>query len=84
MTSQGEFFYRFDRSNNLNQLFITIIFKILSGGPLTITDANLCLGRLLPEYFPKIFGKNQKSPLDKAATDKAFKKLTREVRMLQC
>lgn len=49
------------------------------GGPLTITDANLYLGRLLPEYFPKIFGKNQKSPLDKAATDKAFKKLTREV-----
>lgn len=67
----------------MNQLFITIIFKILSGGPLTITDANLCLGRLLPEYFPKIFGKNQKSPLDKAATDKAFKKLTREVRVLQ-
>jgi len=21
-----------------------------AGGPLTITDANLCLGRLLPEY----------------------------------
>ncbi|XP_061197337.1 5-oxoprolinase-like isoform X1 [Saccostrea echinata] len=49
------------------------------GGPLTITDANLCLGRLLPEYFPKIFGKNQKCPLDKAATDRAFKKLTKEV-----
>lgn len=26
------------------------------GGKLAITDANLLLGRLLPEYFPKIFG----------------------------
>ena len=26
------------------------------GGELAITDANLILGRLLPEYFPKIFG----------------------------
>lgn len=26
------------------------------GGMLAITDANLLLGKLLPEYFPKIFG----------------------------
>ena len=26
------------------------------GGYLSITDANLFLGRLLPDYFPKIFG----------------------------
>ena len=29
------------------------------GGPATVTDANLFLGRLLPEFFPKIFGKNE-------------------------
>merc|ERR1712000_341543 len=29
------------------------------GGPATVTDANLYLGRLLPEFFPKIFGKNE-------------------------
>ena len=34
------------------------------GGPLTITDANLLLGRLLPEYFPKIFGPSEDQPLD--------------------
>jgi 5-oxoprolinase (ATP-hydrolysing) len=28
-------------------------------GFLTITDANLLLGRLMPEYFPKIFGPNE-------------------------
>lgn len=34
------------------------------GGPLTVTDANLLLGRLLPDYFPKIFGPNESQPLD--------------------
>lgn len=29
------------------------------GGPLAVTDANLLLGRLLPQYFPKIFGKTE-------------------------
>eukprot|EP00330_Aristerostoma_sp_ATCC50986_P007417 CAMPEP_0114580456 /NCGR_PEP_ID=MMETSP0125-20121206/4737_1 /TAXON_ID=485358 ORGANISM="Aristerostoma sp., Strain ATCC 50986" /NCGR_SAMPLE_ID=MMETSP0125 /ASSEMBLY_ACC=CAM_ASM_000245 /LENGTH=194 /DNA_ID=CAMNT_0001772027 /DNA_START=666 /DNA_END=1250 /DNA_ORIENTATION=- len=28
-------------------------------GHLAITDANLLLGRLIPKYFPKIFGKTQ-------------------------
>ncbi|XP_033609037.1 5-oxoprolinase isoform X3 [Cryptotermes secundus] len=49
------------------------------GGPLTVTDANLCLGRLLPEYFPKIFGPSENEPLDKAATIEAFYKLTEEI-----
>ncbi|XP_052229279.1 5-oxoprolinase-like isoform X2 [Dreissena polymorpha] len=51
----------------------------MKGGPLTVTDANLCLSRLLPEYFPKIFGKGQDQPLDVAATKAAFLKLTEEV-----
>ncbi|XP_063542483.1 5-oxoprolinase [Cydia strobilella] len=49
------------------------------GGPLTVTDANLLLGRLLPEYFPKIFGPNENEPLDKEATITAFKKMTNEI-----
>ncbi|CAH2057356.1 unnamed protein product, partial [Iphiclides podalirius] len=49
------------------------------GGPLTVTDANLLLGRLLPEYFPKIFGPNENEPLDKQATVEAFKKITEEI-----
>ena len=32
---------------------------------LAVTDANLILGRLLPEYFPKIFGETEDLPLDK-------------------
>ncbi|KAJ4214128.1 hypothetical protein NW759_010651 [Fusarium solani] len=46
------------------------------GGPLTITDANLFLGRLLPEFFPAIFGPNEDEPLDYEATAKAFAKMT--------
>ncbi len=34
------------------------------GGPLAATDANLLLGRLILEYFPKIFGKNENEPLE--------------------
>ncbi|KAG8200496.1 hypothetical protein JTE90_000574 [Oedothorax gibbosus] len=48
-------------------------------GPLTVTDANLCLGRLQPEYFPKIFGETENLPLDKEATVAAFEKITEEI-----
>lgn len=49
------------------------------GGPLTVTDANLRLGRLIPEFFPKIFGTNENEPLDSEATIKRFKELTQQV-----
>jgi len=48
-------------------------------GFLTITDANLMLGRLLPEYFPKIFGQNEDEPLDYDSTKRAFEDLTAEI-----
>lgn len=35
------------------------------GGKLAITDANLILGRLDVNYFPKVFGKNGDMPPDK-------------------
>lgn len=54
-------------------------FLAFSGGPLTITDANLVLGRLLPEFFPCIFGENENEPLDYEASWKAFTALTDEV-----
>lgn len=49
------------------------------GGPLAVTDANLLLGRLIPEYFPKIFGKSEKEPLDIQASRTAFEKLADEI-----
>lgn len=46
------------------------------GGHLTITDANLLLGRIVPEMFPHIFGENADQPLDVDATKVAFEELT--------
>ncbi|KAI9810405.1 MAG: hypothetical protein M1827_006291 [Pycnora praestabilis] len=49
------------------------------GGPLTITDANLFLGRLLPDFFPKIFGKNEDEGLDITASERLFHDLTEQI-----
>ncbi|KAI1327341.1 hydantoinase B/oxoprolinase [Xylariaceae sp. FL0255] len=49
------------------------------GGPAAVTDANLFLGRLLPEFFPKIFGKNENEGLDYEASKKVIQELTDQV-----
>jgi 5-oxoprolinase (ATP-hydrolysing) len=49
------------------------------GGPATVTDANLFLGRLLPEFFPKIFGKNEDEGLDFEASKKVLQELTDQI-----
>ncbi|GAA5948602.1 hypothetical protein JCM21900_005187 [Sporobolomyces salmonicolor] len=49
------------------------------GGPLAITDANLVLGRLFPEYFPKIFGKTENLPLDREASVTSFEQLRKDI-----
>ena len=49
------------------------------GGPLTVTDANLFLGRLLPDFFPKIFGKNEDEGLDEQASKGKFEELTKQI-----
>ncbi|KAH9975282.1 5-oxoprolinase [Lactifluus volemus] len=49
------------------------------GGPLAVTDANLLLGRLIPEYFPKIFGKSENEPLDVDASCREFEKLAQNI-----
>ncbi|KAK2750675.1 hypothetical protein FQN57_002748 [Myotisia sp. PD_48] len=48
-------------------------------GPLTVTDANLFLGRLLPSFFPKIFGKNEDEALDEEASRALFEQLTAKI-----
>ncbi|POR33060.1 5-oxoprolinase (ATP-hydrolysing) [Tolypocladium paradoxum] len=49
------------------------------GGPATVTDANLYLGRLLPDFFPKIFGKNEDEGLDADASRRVLQELTDQV-----
>jgi 5-oxoprolinase (ATP-hydrolysing) len=49
------------------------------GGPLTVTDANLLLGRIDPAYFPHVFGPSGAEPLDATATASAFATLAETV-----
>lgn len=49
------------------------------GGPLTVTDANVMLGKLRPEFFPAIFGETADQPLDVAAVRKKFESLEQEI-----
>ncbi|KAF5507125.1 Uncharacterized protein CGCA056_v013312 [Colletotrichum aenigma] len=49
------------------------------GGPATVTDANLYLGRLLPEFFPKIFGEKEDQGLDPEASKKVLQELADQV-----
>ena len=49
------------------------------GGPLTITDANLLTGRLIPMYFPALFGPDGNSSLDVDIVEEKFQKLSEEI-----
>ena len=49
------------------------------GGPLAVTDANVMLGKLIPDFFPKIFGPHQDEPLDDAAVKAAFAAMAEQV-----
>jgi 5-oxoprolinase (ATP-hydrolysing) len=42
------------------------------GGPLAVTDANVMLGKLVPDYFPAIFGPNQDERLDTGVVTSRF------------
>src|SRR2546429_3880590 len=49
------------------------------GGPLAVTDANVMVGKLMADFFPKIFGAQQNLPLDVDAVRAAFADLAREI-----
>jgi 5-oxoprolinase (ATP-hydrolysing) len=50
-----------------------------NGGPLAVTDANVMLGKLNPEFFPAIFGPGQDQPLDVATVRAGFAALADEI-----
>ena len=49
------------------------------GGPLTVTDANVMVGKLSPDFFPKVFGPNGDQPLDLGAVEAKFTALASEI-----
>ncbi|MET4701513.1 5-oxoprolinase (ATP-hydrolyzing) [Constrictibacter sp. MBR-5] len=51
-----------------------------NGGPLTVTDCNVMLGRVQPQFFPRVFGPNRDQPLDDSAVAAAFGELAERIR----
>jgi len=49
------------------------------GGPLAVTDCNVMLGKLRPEFFPPVFGPDQNEPLDADAVRTKFAAMAAEV-----
>ena len=49
------------------------------GGPLAVTDANVCVGKIQPPHFPAIFGPTGDQPLDAAIVNREFAALAREI-----
>lgn len=50
-----------------------------NGGPLTVTDCNVLLGKLDPEFFPPVFGVNGNEPLDADIVEQRFIDLAKEI-----
>jgi 5-oxoprolinase (ATP-hydrolysing) len=50
------------------------------GGPLTVTDCNVMLGRIQPDFFPKVFGPMADQPLDAEVVGSLFQALSKEIR----
>ncbi len=49
------------------------------GGPLTVTDCNVMLGKLQPDFFPRVFGPDQDQPLDAGIVAEKFTALAEEI-----
>ena len=51
------------------------------GGPLTVTDCNVMLGKLQPHHFPRVFGPNSDEPLDTEIVREKFEDLGKRISM---
>jgi len=49
------------------------------GGPLTVTDCNVMLGRIQPDYFPRVFGPRADQPLDRDVVEARFRDMAAQV-----
>ncbi|GJH30844.1 hydantoinase B/oxoprolinase family protein [Caballeronia novacaledonica] len=49
------------------------------GGPLAVTDCNVMLGKIQPDYFPRVFGPHANEPLDHDVVVKRFQALADEI-----
>jgi 5-oxoprolinase (ATP-hydrolysing) len=50
------------------------------GGPLTVTDCNVVVGKILPSFFPRLFGASGEEPIDVHTVRARFDELADQVR----
>jgi len=48
-------------------------------GPLTVTDANVMLGKIQPKHFPRVFGPRGEQPLDASIVEEKFLELQKRI-----
>lgn len=51
-----------------------------NGGPLTVTDCNVMLGKLRPDHFPRLFGPYGNQPIDTAVVTRQFAEMAAAIR----
>ena len=49
------------------------------GGPLAVTDCNVLLGKIQPDFFPRVFGPGADQPLDREAVARRFTEMAGQV-----
>jgi 5-oxoprolinase (ATP-hydrolysing) len=49
------------------------------GGPLTVTDCNVLLGKIQPRFFPRVFGRSGDQPLDEQVVQEGFRSLADDI-----
>src|SRR5690606_37647069 len=50
------------------------------GGTLAVTDCNVLLGKIQPDFFPRVFGPGADQPLDREVVRQRFEAMAAEVR----
>lgn len=48
-------------------------------GPLTVTDCNVMVGKIQPQFFPQVFGASRDQPIDEAAVQQKFAVLAQDI-----
>jgi 5-oxoprolinase (ATP-hydrolysing) len=48
-------------------------------GPLTVTDCNVMVGKIQPQFFPQVFGSSREQPIDEAAVQQKFAILAQDI-----
>jgi 5-oxoprolinase (ATP-hydrolysing) len=50
------------------------------GGPLAVTDCNVLLGKIQPDFFPRVFGPQADQSLDREAAERGFTEMAARVK----